>query len=429
MKEITLLHIGDIHFPDRDEEERPLFRRDSGFHTAMEEILPKASYMIVLEDLLEEIDKEPSAILFSGDLTTKGEIKGYNECLDFIKERVPLSYFEESNQKLFIVPGNHDLVREGISEESLTTKFDLIKKSINLKNFPELPIPTTKHGIIKNQNSSSVLIISINSCIGCGEIRHFPKEIQYSIHELFEKIKNESDKKLMDILCNELDTPVIEEKDITTAIKCIQQNETCLPILLAHHNLLPQRTIRLVAYSELLNGGHLRDKLMTLNKPVLFLHGHIHDDPIEIINSPRYKKSKIICISAPLFIPIKETSSKNIGFNKIKIIFGDDVPIGCEIELHRLNGAKMERKKERIRFWDPPNTVALLTEEEKIFSYVDSKMVYLNKIKSRYNGREEKKLTIEEVEEYVDRLSWLGLVEYENRDGPKELRCVGKVIP
>jgi hypothetical protein len=169
---------------------------------------------------------------------------------------------------------------------------------------------------------------------------------------------------------------------------------------------------------------------MTLNKPVLFLHGHIHDDPIEIVNSPMYRNSKIICVSAPLFIPIKETNIKNIGFNKIKIIFGDKVPIGCEIELHRLNGAKMERKKERIRFWDPPYTVALLTEEEeKIFSYVDDRMVYLNKIKTRYNELREKKLTIDEVEEYVDRLSWLGLVDYKERDGPKELRYVGKVIP
>lgn len=429
-----MLHIGDIHFPEIDENERPLYKRDGGFHPKMDEILPKASYMIILDDLLEEIDKNPSAILFSGDLTTggieKGGIKGFEECLDFLKLRIPPPYFDEDNQRIFIVPGNHDVDREKRSESSLITKFEPIKESISKKEFPEIPVSEATFKIVKNQNSSSsISIISINSCVGCGEIRYFPEEIQKPISELFEKFKSERTQKLMERIYNELDIPVIEEQDITNSIKFIEKNETCLPIFLTHHNLLPHRIVREVMYSELLNGGHLRNQLLTLNKPIIFLHGHIHDDSIEIIESTQ-KYSKIICISAPLFLPIKGRNVKNIGFNKIRIVFENEVLIGCEIELHRLNGAKMEKRKERIHFWTPPDTVALLTsQDEKIFSYVDDKKVYLNKIKNRYNESIEKKITIDEVEACMDKLSWLGLVDYKERDAPKEMRYVGKVMP
>ena len=59
-----------------------------------------------------------------------------------------------------------------------------------------------------------------------------------------------------------------------------------LSVIVAHHNLLPQRLPRLAPYTELVNGGALRASLGELGKPVLYLHGHIHEDPIEILRSP-----------------------------------------------------------------------------------------------------------------------------------------------
>lgn len=430
MEDVILLQVGDVHFPDIDLEKIPIHQKEIGFPSSMKKTLPDASYMIILQDFLEEIDTNPSAILLAGDLTTGGEIDSYEKCLQFFKERIPKYFFTADFQRVFIVPGNHDLVREKTSEDSVSEKFNPMLECISRQCFPDLPVPSVKFGLIK-QNKSNILIVSLNSCIGCGEIRHFPDEIKETVKEIFEKIINDKDRKSMEKLCNELDTPSIDDKDIKKTIKYIsQQEEDCLPILLSHHNLLPQRALRVVRYSELLNGGLLRDQLMTLDKPILFLHGHLHDDPIEIIRSPGYENAKIICISAPLFFPNKENKTENIGFNKVKIIFEGEVPIGCEIELHRLNGAKIDKRKQRIRFWGPPRTMALLnSREEKILSCINTENVYLSKIRVRYNEKSSDQITVDEVEKDIEKLSWLGLVDYKNRDGPKAMRYVTKVIP
>ncbi len=37
--------------------------------------------------------------------------------------------------------------------------------------------------------------------------------------------------------------------------------------------------MRIAPYTEVVNGGNVRRRLTNCGKPVVYLHGHIHDDP------------------------------------------------------------------------------------------------------------------------------------------------------
>lgn len=415
-----MLHIGDIHYKEIDKEDGPVDKKDILFSEKLGDVLPKRSYEIIIKKLMGEIDNSPIAILLSGDLSTYG--KGYKECLTFLKERIPSNFFKSKPcPKIFIVPGNHDVDRNLFSKESILPKFEPISEALQEKNFPEVPVSKVNAEEI---HDGSILIISVNSCVGCGERRYFPNEIR---NVLSDYLDNED--KDQELCYEQIDTPIITTEDVDSVVQYIESSgDECLPIILTHHNLLPQKIPRIAMYTELLNSGYIRERLLTLNRPIIFLHGHIHDDPLEIISSSKFKKSKIICISAPLLLPNKIFKSTKLGFNTIKIIYGcDGIPIGCEITYFRMSGITVEKEIERIRFWDPPNSIALITPNAKtVLNYINGG-IYLSELKNNVeeNGGN---FSIEEIEEFVDNLSWLGLVEYD-RKGPIKMRSVQKVVP
>lgn len=427
-----MLHIGDIHYTRIDKDDRPVDRKDLQFPESLNEILSERSYQTIIKSLMQEIEESPTAILVSGDLATYGKIESYKDCLQFLKERIPADFFDsEPFQKLFIVPGNHDIDREKISEQSLYLKFKPIQEALEEKSFPEIPVPNLKTEKLCQDPACSILVISINSCIGCGERRYYPKKIRDAISESLDCNEEDTDdEELMELCYEMIDTPVIEAEDIGKMVHCIQSDENILPIILTHHNLLPQKRPRIAMYMELLNSGYIRERLLMLNRPIIYLHGHLHDDPIEIIQSPRYEKAKIICISAPLLFPNTKDETKKFGFNKIKIICGEHgIPIGCEITCHRPIEANMDKKEARIRFWDPPITIALATQEEKNILCCINEEMYLSDLPDKVDKKYGVNLSIKEVEESIDQLSWLGLVDYTARYGPIPMRLVRKVVP
>lgn len=430
VENITLIQIGDIHFPDIDTEQRLLLLRDKSIPNKINEILPKPSYSVVINELIKEVQDNPLAILVSGDLTTGGEITGYGECLKHLKDWLNEFLSKESGEKVLIVPGNHDLVRVKVPESCLYDKFNPIKEAVFRENFAELPISSVKFETIKS-GSSVVYILRLNSCVGCGDLRHYPEEIRSTIEEILERIKNETDKELLNKLCNELDSPIFIESDISNTIEFIRKNgDEHLPIILAHHNLLPQRVTRIEMYSEVLNGGCLRDQLIRLNRPILFLHGHTHDDPIEIIKSPIFTDAKIICISAPLFLPNKKYKTASIGFNKIRIFFRDELLLGCEITCYRLNGSSMDSSNvQRIHLLDKKNLSEYMNSfEEKILSYIGSEKISFRKIRQKYISDTGKEISINDIENAIESLDWFGLVDYNERKGAKGMRYVGRRV-
>ena len=268
-----------------------------------------------------------------------------------------------------------------------------------------MPLDTIRTGEIYGKQSCKALIIAINSCIGCGERKLYPEAIRDAITKF---MGTSSDKDFED-----LDTPMFQTNNINTLADLIRSvDNKCIPIILTHHNLLTQNIPRIAMYTELINSGYMRDILISLDRPILYLHGHLHDDPVEIITSPRHKNSKIISISAPLLFPNTKYESIKFGFNKIKLVYSQDkTPIGCEIINNKFVSLTPEKTILRIRFWGPPDTMALTTRREKdLLKFIDKKM-YLADLMENYNQESGQNSPIEEIEKLVNELDWLGLVE------------------
>lgn len=356
----------------------------------------------------------------SGDLSTFGKIDGYKECLDFIKDCVPSIYFG-SKDKLFLAPGNHDVDRRRVSEESLLPKFDPILDALREKQFPLIPISQNIISEIKT-SYGNLIIILINSCLGCGEKRYYPDLAEF-VPKIFESNKDYEN----------IDTPIFQIEDIKSMIDFIKsRDKSCLPIILTHHNLLTMRKLRFAMYTELINSGYLRDQLLSLERPVLYLHGHIHDNPVEIIQSPNSKNSKIICISAPSLLPLKDVGDNKLGFNKVRIIFNQNQkPLGCEIDQFEYENGRTILSKKRIRFLNSPYTKSQATNRElELLNLIKEKGIdYLFRYKTFYEEKFNEEIDMNELHNLVDELDWLGFINYNKTEEELEMGIIESVIP
>lgn len=123
----------------------------------------------------------------------------------------------------------------------------------------------------------------------------------------------------------------------------LRSTPNALLVIAAHHNLLPQRLTRLAPYTELVNSGTLRASLMAAGRPVIYLHGHIHEDPIEIMAMPAGQA--VISISAP---------AAEDGFNLLEFNFTrSGLPLSCHINPWRFNAAGILHRA-------PASTVSLI---------------------------------------------------------------------
>jgi Icc-related predicted phosphoesterase len=438
VKNLFLLHFGDIHFGSIDIDDPAIDKKDQEYPEKLTDIIEgPRRFTKISKSLVSEIrNRTNSFIIISGDLTTQGNVEKIEECLKFLKNAIPKEYFgNREESRVFIVPGNHDIDRTKVDDEDLRPKFSPLIASMKKEKFT--PIPCL-HANIKNfkKDDCSIVLFLLNSCIGCGERRYFPKEIREKFQEFIESGENiNSNFPLFEII----DTPLISDECITDITDEIKRNHIGFPIIVTHHNLLPSKSTEIAQYSGLLlNGGKLRDALVSLNRPILFIHGHVHEDSIEIIQSPKYLKSKIICISVPLLFPNKkDPHRKHFGYNKFRVIFSDDnEPLGIEIISFRLNGGISENR-ERIKFLDPPESLNYLSDlDKKILDFfrTSTKAVYnIKEITMSLNDTAHSSFTYDDIEKSVDQLDWLGIVKYEKEHfeikGIKiPNRYVGRVI-
>jgi hypothetical protein len=175
----------------------------------------------------------------------------------------------------------------------------------------------------------SVAVFSLNSCLGCQERRQLPKDIREQLHSLLEAHVGEKGlARAFDLVGEQIDTPLFDEGHIADAVRRIKQlPPEVMPVVLAHHNLLPQAQPRVALYTEVLNSGLVRSRFATSAKPLLYCHGHIHDDPIELVAPPSSADGKLISIAAPEFVN---------GFNVIEIHYGNEGrPLGCVVVPYR----------------------------------------------------------------------------------------------
>jgi predicted MPP superfamily phosphohydrolase len=427
VKNINIIHFSDIHCGTIEKEDPPLEQKTPFYPENLADLVQgPRRFKKISKSLIEQFRNGlNNIILISGDLTTYGKIENYELFLKYLRKRIPSEFFEkDSNFGVFIVPGNHDIDENKIDSGDLHPKFMPIINSLKKHGFYPIPCKNATNKKIEKE-SCSVLLVLLNSCIGCREIQYFPRDLQPYIQDYFDKESNRNPKFP---LFNRFDTPFISEESIEDISRYISEQDTSLPIIIAHHNLLPPHNTEISIFSEMLNGGKLRDVLKSFNKPILFLHGHIHEDQVEIIQSPFYPNSKIICISAPMLFPNKEDKLGTIfGFNVIQIVFSDEGNIlGCEIIFYRLDKNLMPFKT-RIRFIIPPESgFYLLEEDREILKFITSSStdkIYLKDINKFLNEGNIDENIYGNIEKILDKLDWLNLVKYD-KDGFKSRSIV-----
>ena len=351
-------------------------------------------------------DNDYSAILFCGDLTSRGCIPKYKECVEYLVQALELN--KKSISSIHVVPGNHDVSRSLCTDKKAfnPTKFEPLAKAWACLSEDAICIQGVREETY-NVNGCSLQVLSMNSCMGCGEWHLYPENLRAEMEKVLSARRASEPKRMFEIEGDQLDTPMFDHDDIETANQRIQAAPIdSIPIVAAHHNLLPQELTRLEVYTELINSGCFRSTMSSMSRPLLYCHGHIHDDPIEIISSGKELKSQLICVSAP---EIEK------GFNEIKVYYSDgNKPLGVEIVMHRARpGGTFYKQSHIVRFFN--RSIFSTPEIEAIRKFVTQAPVSFSALKSDYECEQGKTIQAKTFAKHLEEAEWLGIINIENK--------------
>jgi hypothetical protein len=343
LKALTFVQIGDVHYPDAVKETLADIK-DTGFPPAIAELARLRPLVYVARKLTSVIESSPNAVLLTGDLTTFGDPGGYRDCIKYLNDLI--NFRRVSSDGLHVVPGNHDVNRSKVDPKGdLKPKFAEFSDAWTAIGFPILAVDTVRKTPItlSKTSASGATVFSLNSSLGCGEKR-YPEEIRDKMDKWLDAYASTAPKdKAFALLGETLDTPAFDVDQIDGLCQSIGSLESnTVPIVVSHHNILPQALPRIAVYTELINAGIVRSRLSHLQRPILYCHGHIHDNPVEVVSEPGYPGSRLVCIAAPTF---------STGFNTISIEFASrGAPLGCIVNSFRINSRDAEvRQQASIR--------------------------------------------------------------------------------
>jgi len=332
LPKIRLLQVGDVHLPSAAEKPPFVDQKDSAFPVGLRTVISRTPLKTVFLRIFELLNEQRAhCVLFMGDLTDVGRLDGYKACARYIANALQIGAAGKlSATPVGIVPGNHDVDRKLALKPGFESKFHPLVDALRSAGLPEIPVRDPRR-IVVQDGSATADIYLLNSCWGCGESEFIPDDFRKPIADAIEKVLSGTDPKVLNAYYNQqLDTPAFSIDGISKLLDLVgQRTPTALPVVVAHHNLLPQRMPRLAAYTELINSGALRSSLLELGRPVIYLHGHIHDDPVEIVTA--WNRTPLIVVSAP------EAAH---GFNLIEVTFNRlGLPVTTKISPYRFDGS------------------------------------------------------------------------------------------
>jgi hypothetical protein len=424
MQRLRLLHVGDVHYPEKRIEKLDDIK-DSSFPAEVAQQMVQTPLKAVLRAAALEIaDRPVSGYLISGDLISRGDIPEYEACLDCLINVLKLR--EVQTDRIHAVPGNHDFDRASVNPVALDTarKFRPISEAWASRGLPVLTVQDVRETIVKCGTSGAALY-SINSCLGCGERRHLPSEVANQMCDLFAAyVAKVGASDAFGLLGEKLDSPGFVEADIDAICASVQRlNPDIVPVVLAHHNLLPQAVVRIEIYTEVMNAGRARSRFCDFGNTVLYCHGHIHDDPVEVIETPDNRLARIVAIAAPELCR---------GFNIIQIEYGQKgTPLGCRVIRFKYNLRNGSVLSEEVRV----NLTRLSYERAIAIGPPGLKTVLasLGRREERFESAFEKtRWARDETQRrrFADALSeaeWLGLIELEHRQKEPQHWWIKKV--
>ncbi|NEJ88891.1 hypothetical protein GR223_23655 [Rhizobium leguminosarum] len=344
MPTCSILQIGDIHYPLYSNEAVVDDKLDasSGFLAGLA-INPIATVMQFISNMVSTIHVDFAA--FVGDFTDAGNSSEFDKSLEFFGKA-----FKAIKVPAFGVPGNHDLEWPKI----LTRDYDKFAAFQAIANNHSDSIRLSFDRHTKYDCSpgalSATALYAFNSCLGCSDIWKMGQLYDIDIEKHIQSLGSHN-------LYSRFDAPYIDQDSIASVCNEIRSNPSVVPIILAHHNLLPQRTPRVAIFPEMLNAGYVRNELKGLGRPIIYLHGHIHDSLVEsLLSEDEDSQVSVVAICAPLF---------RDGFNHVQVFTSDDqVPLGVEIEEYRYEKVSIRSvNRRKIRFYGADKRDELLDDK------------------------------------------------------------------
>jgi hypothetical protein len=231
-----------------------------------------------------------------------------------------------------------------------------------------------------------------------------------------------------DLLGEQLDTPAFVESHMTSLVEQIDSLDSkTLPVVLAHHNILPQALPRIALYTEVINGGLVRSRLVECCAPVVYCHGHIHTDPVEVVASPRFERGPLVSASAPAFAD---------GFNVIQIWYGQkEFPLGCTITAHRVrdDGAVAIDLSKTVRIPLRFTSDYLTFGHDRLgefLQYLNSKGYdRLSDILTRLRGGIGSEIRERTLSDVLEEAEWFRLVKILDREQEPKFWQIKKLVP
>jgi len=314
-----------MHIPDWKRHTNDVDQKDGRFspdivadlkHNRIRQILRR------IHEIASSGDIDCVAVM--GDFTTFGKSEYIVPAVEIVDGIVSKANGEKP--LMIGVPGNHDVDRENAAQLGKHGKFKTLSNAFHTFGWSQLPTDVTVRQDISFPDGRSIGMLLVNSSIGSWSKHFLPSSLadDFSSDKMeIPPLKLTSEEANPDALpadidptgiepknrdeqlFKQLDTPYISKRSMETLSAHLSQTTDSTSVIVAHHNLLPQRIPRIAPYGEMLNGGAFRDFLHSTKKNIIYLHGHIHEDPIECVSVPSANFSEpqagqIISISAPL---------------------------------------------------------------------------------------------------------------------------------
>lgn len=402
---ITILQAGDIHYPEAKDEKLSIDIKDSAFPSALASRLAQTPFQCVIRKIQEIIGDDGCDVLaFMGDLTTQGDKADYNNCVNYISDALlNRSHKPFPSDRVIVVPGNHDIHRKD-ADDDIGKKFNHMNASLAKYGIADIKVDEV-NTIKITKDKTEQYIVGMNTCIGCGSLRSLPPLIRKNVEEIYDKelgaaASSDAKNTIFNELYEQLDTPIIDENAIRQLSRLSDQTSGVL-VACAHHNILPQSTPRIAPYTEMVNSGSLRQSLLKLGKSVIYLHGHTHTDPIEIVSTPEQNQSQVIVISAPKL---------SDGFNLVDVVYTHEGhPLGCTVKCFRYRDGTVSIVKNFDVPFSQNSLLAPSREHSRVLNAINEKMtMYWSELKDTTDFKDE------QLREILLELKWRGQLQIVN---------------